>query len=229
MKKPVINIEVVSDVVCPWCYIGKRRMEKAVNQLKDQFDFTITYSPFELNPNIPEEGLDQKAYLSKKFGSDERYQQITQNVTRTAAQEGLHFDFSKQNVSPNTREAHRIIWLAKQEGVQLAAKEAFMKAYFEGGVDLSKKENLIAVAESVGLDAKKVKSLLDSDEGTSEVTLSESVNSQRGISGVPFYIINNKYGFSGAQPTDVFVNALKEIGSMDSASGEVCDVEKQEC
>ena len=98
MKKPVITIEVISDVVCPWCYIGKRRMEKAVDKLRYQFDFNITYSPFELNPDIPKEGLNQKDYLSKKFGGEDRYRQITQQVTQTAADEGLKFDFSKQFV-----------------------------------------------------------------------------------------------------------------------------------
>ncbi len=210
MKKPTIHIEVVSDVVCPWCYIGKRRMETAVDQLKDQFDFDITFLPFELNPDLPPEGTDQKTYLTNKFGGEERYQQITRQVTDVARKEGLSFDFSKQKVSPNTRDAHRIIWLAKQEGRQLAVKEAFMKAYFESGIDLSKRENIIQVAVEAGLERKHVAHLLDSDEGLTEVTLAEQVNRQRGISGVPFYIINNKYGISGAQPAEFFVNAFKQ-------------------
>ena len=102
MNKPVVSIEVVSDVVCPWCYIGKRRLEKAVAQLSDTFDFDITYSPFQLNPHMPMEGADQKAYLTKKFGGAERYSQITQHVTEVASGEGLDFNFEKQKVSPNT-------------------------------------------------------------------------------------------------------------------------------
>lgn len=211
MKKTEIQIEVVSDVVCPWCYIGKRRMEKAVDQLKDQYDFKITFSPFELNPDMPPEGSDQKAYLSKKFGGEERYNQIIQQVSQLAATEGLNFDYSKQAVSPNTRDAHRIIWYAKQEGKQPAVKEAFLKAYFENGIDLSKKENLIQIAGDAGLSTEKVKSLLESAEGLKEVERSEQMSHQRGISGVPYYIINNKYGVSGAQPSDIFVRTFQEI------------------
>lgn len=211
MKRLEIQIEVVSDVVCPWCYIGKRRMEKAMDQLKDQYDFKITFSPFELNPDMPPEGIDQKAYLSKKFGGEERYNQIIQQVSQVAAAEGLNFDYSKQAVSPNTRDAHRIIWYAKQEGKQPAVKEAFLKAYFEDGIDLSKKDNLLKIAGSAGLSMEKVKLLLESGEGLKEVELSEQRSHQRGISGVPFYIINSKYGVSGAQAPEFFARTFQEI------------------
>ncbi|MBK7652630.1 MAG: DsbA family oxidoreductase [Flammeovirgaceae bacterium] len=166
-----IKIDIVSDVVCPWCYIGKRRIEKAMSTLADQFEFDITYLPFELNPQTPKEGFNQKEYLAKKFGGEARYNEITKQVTTVAAEEGLNFDFSKQRMSPNTRDAHRIIRYAKEEGKQLAVKEAFMKAYFEEGVDLTKKENLIAVSEKAVLTLKKISQLLDSDAGLAEVIL----------------------------------------------------------
>ena len=211
VKKPEIHIEVVSDVVCPWCYIGKRRMEKAIDQLKDQCDFTLTFSPFELNLDVPPEGLNQKAYLIKKFGGEARYDQITQQVAQVAQGEGLHFDFKKQKISPNTRDCHRIIWMAKAEGKQMAVNEAFMKAYFEEGVDLSKHENIIQVAVGAGLDKVRVTTLLDSTEGLDEVTRAEQTNYEREISGVPFYIINNKYGVSGAQPTEFFKSTFLDL------------------
>lgn len=211
MSIPKIKIDVVSDVVCPWCYIGKRRLEKAIDQLKGQVDFDVEFHPFELNPDMPKEGRNQKQYLANKFGGAERYQQITGNVTKVAAEEGLHFNFDKQEVSPNTRDAHRIIRYAKGEGKQAAANEAFLKAYFEDGVDLSKSENLIDIAQKVGLDKTNVSSLLDSEEGLIEIQLEERTYSQRGITGVPYFIINNKYGVSGAQPTDVFKQAFLEI------------------
>ena len=211
MKKLEIQIEVVSDVVCPWCYIGKRRMEKAMDQLKDQYDFKITFSPFELNPDMPPEGVDQKAYLSKKFGGEERYNQIIQQISKVAEEEGLNFDYSKQAVSPNTRNVHRIIWYANQEGKQPAVKEAFLKAYLEDGIDLSKKDNLLKIASNTGLSTEKVKLLLESGEGLKEVELSEQRSHQRGISGVPFYIINSKYGVSGAQAPEFFVRTFQEI------------------
>jgi len=230
MTKPIIKVDIASDVVCPWCYIGKRRIEKAMTQLSDQFEFEVSYLPFELNPTTPPEGFNQKEYLTKKFGSAEKYNQITSHVATVAAGEGLKFDFSKQKVSPNTRDAHRIIGFAKQEGKQLAAKEAFMKAYFEDGVDLSKKENLIAISEQVGLNPQRIATLLNSDEGLAEVVLNEQTNHQRGISGVPYYIINNQYGISGAQSSEVFVQALTQIGKQSlTTEGEACAVDGSDC
>ena len=230
MSKPKIKIDITSDVVCPWCYIGKRRIEKAMTQLSDQFEFEVSYLHFELNPQTPKEGFNQKEYLTKKFGSEEKYNQITSHVASVAAEEGLTFDFSKQKVSPNTRDAHRIIAFAKQESKQLAAKEAFMKAYFEDGVDLSKKENLLAISEQVGLNQQRIAALLDSEEGLAEVIMSEQANHQRGISGVPYYIINNQYGISGAQSSEVFVQALTQIGKQSvTTEGEACAVDGSDC
>jgi len=223
-----IKIDIVSDVVCPWCYIGKRRIEKAIDQLKDKYEFEVSYLPFELNSQVPKTGLDQKQYLINKFGSDDKFKQLTQHVTSIAATEGLQFDFNKQKVMPNTRDAHRIIWFAKQEGKQLAVKEVYMKAYFEDGVDLSKPENLIAIAVKAGLPEEKVTSLLNSEAGFQEVITAEQLNQKRGVSGVPFYIINDQYGISGAQPTETFVQALTQIGSEVEAAN-ACDVETKEC
>jgi len=230
MSKPKIKIDIASDVVCPWCYIGKRRIEKAMTELSDQFEFDVSYLPFELNPQTPKEGFNQKEYLTKKFGSEEKYNQITNHVASVAAGEGLKFDFSKQKKSPNTRDAHRIIAFAKQEGKQLAAKEAFMKAYFEDGVDLTKKENLLAISEQVGLNPQRIAALLDSDEGLDEVIMNEQANHQQGISGVPYYIINNQYGISGAQSSEVFVQALTQIGNQSvTTEGEACAVDGSDC
>jgi predicted DsbA family dithiol-disulfide isomerase len=229
MSKPKIKIDVVSDVVCPWCYIGKRRLEKAVDQLKDKYEFELEYHPFELNPGMPVEGTDQKKYLTNKFGGEDRYKQITDRVTSVATEEGLRFDFKKQKVSPNTREAHRIIQFAKQEGKQPEVKEAFMKAYFEEGIDLSKKENLIDVAVQAGVLKEKVEKLLSTDEGLAEVALAESELQKLGITGVPFYIINNQYGISGAQPSESFVQAFEDIGDKTELTGDVCDVEDKNC
>jgi len=211
MNKPEIHIEIVSDVVCPWCYIGKRRIERAMDQLKDQIDFHVTYTPFELNPDIPPAGRDQQAYLTQKFGGKDRYEQITHQVTKTAGEEGLKFDFANQKVSPNTRNAHRIIWFAKSVGLQGAVKEAFLKAYFEDGVDLTRPENLVRIAVQAGINEERVIQLLNSDEGLAEVEALERLSQQRGINGVPFYVINNQYGVSGAQPTPFFVEAFTSL------------------
>ena len=212
MNKPVIKVDIVSDVVCPWCYIGKRRMEKAIKELAGEVDVELEYHPFELNPDAPKEGRNQKEHLAAKFGSSEKYEELTAYVTQVAAEEGLRFNFDKQKVSPNTRDAHRIIMLAKETGKQVEAKEAFMKAYFEDGVDLTKKENLIAIAVTCGLDENKVAALMDSEDGIEEIEAEEYTYQQRGVRGVPFFILNNKYGISGAQPVEAFIKAFQEIG-----------------
>jgi predicted DsbA family dithiol-disulfide isomerase len=214
---------VVSDVVCPWCYIGKRRMEKAIEQLGNRFEFRVEFSPFELNPEIPPQGIDQKSYLSSKFGGPAQYSRITDHVTEVASGEGLSFDFAKQNVSPNTRDAHRIIWLARKSDQQAQVNEALMKAYFQDGIDLSNQETLIGIAVGVGMDRGKLEKMFATDEGLSEVLAAEQLNYQRGVTGVPFFIINNKYGMSGAQLTDAFVKVFTEVGGATAvAQGEAC-------
>ena len=229
MAKAKIKVDIASDVVCPWCYIGKRRLEKAIETLKDKFEFEVEYHPFELNPDTPLNGVNQKEHLTRKFGGEDRYDQLTNNVTKVAQGEGLQFDFESQHVLPNTRNAHRVIQFAKQEGKQLEAKEAFMKAYFEQGVDLSKEENLVNVAVKAGLSKENVEKLLSTDEGLLEVALAEKEMQKLGITGVPFYIINNKYGVSGAQPSASFIQAFEDIGSKVEISDEACDVDTKNC
>jgi predicted DsbA family dithiol-disulfide isomerase len=231
MNKPTIKIGVVSDVVCPWCYIGKRRLEKALMKVSDKFNFEIEYFPFELNPQMPAEGMDQKQYLSKKFGGDDRYNEITNHTTSIAAEEGLTFDFTSQKVSPNTRNAHRIIQLAKEYGKQLEMVEALFKAYFTDGVDLSNPKNLIELAVSVGMEeSKKIEQFLMSDTGIIEIEMSEREIQKAGITGVPYYVINNKYGISGAQRSESFIKAFEEINStMSAIEGDSCDTDKKVC
>lgn len=211
--KPLIRVDIVSDVVCPWCFIGKRRIEKAMRSLKEDFNFEITFLPFELNPNIPKEGLNQKDYLVKKFGGEEKYNQITAHVSKIAFEEGLQFNFDIKRVAPNTRDAHRLLWFAREKGKQVELKELLMQAYFVKGVDLTIKDNLISLAVQAGLDKDEVTSLIESSVGIHEVSKLEQLNIQRGISGVPFFIISNQYGVSGAQPVEVFIQTLTQIGN----------------
>jgi predicted DsbA family dithiol-disulfide isomerase len=213
MTKPVFTIEVVSDVVCPWCYIGKRRLERAMSQLSNVYDFNVTYHPFELNPTIPAEGLNQKQYLANKFDGEDRYNQVTQHVTQIAKEEGLNFNFQAQGVSPNTRILHVIIQHAKQFGLQGAVKEAFMKAYFEDGVNLSDNESILKIAEGVGMLRNTIEPLFDNPAIHESIEKQEKELQALGINGVPFYIINNQFGISGAQSSETFVKALTEIGT----------------
>jgi predicted DsbA family dithiol-disulfide isomerase len=230
MSKPKIKIDIVSDVVCPWCYIGKRRLEKAIETVSDQYDFELTYLPFELNPYMEKQGVDQKEYLSNKFGGEERYHQITDNTTSVAAQEGLTFNFYKQKVSPNTRSLHAIIDLAKEEGIQLKVVDAFFKAYFTNGIDLSKEENIITVAVDAGLEKQKTAQRLANENALTKIELTEKEIQKLGISGVPFYIVNNKYGISGAQMPESFISVFNEVVAAATVpTGESCDVDNKNC
>jgi predicted DsbA family dithiol-disulfide isomerase len=208
LNKPVIKIDVVSDVVCPWCYIGKRRLEKAMQQLSSEYTFEVEYHPFELNPDMPAQGVNQKAYLTDKFGSEDRYDQITNHTTQVAATEGLAFNFDKQNTSPNTRKAHAIVQLAKLKGKDLAVIEDLFKAYFTDGVDLTDDKNLIALAVQAGIEREDLELLLADENSLIRIAALEKEMSKLGISGVPFYIINSKYGVSGAQSSETFMQVF---------------------
>jgi predicted DsbA family dithiol-disulfide isomerase len=228
LNKPVIKIDVVSDVVCPWCYIGKRRLEKAMQQLSSEYTFEVEYHPFELNPQMPAQGVNQRAYLVDKFGSEDRYEQITNHTTQVAAAEGLTFNFDKQHTSPNTRKAHAIVQLAKVKGKDLTVIEDLFKAYFTEGTDLTSDKNLIALAIQAGLDREEVELLLSDEGSMKRVADMEKEMQKLGISGVPFYIINSKYGVSGAQNPETFIQVFKEV-SKEVTSGEACDVDGKNC
>lgn len=229
MNKVVIKIDVISDVVCPWCYIGKRRLEKAMDQLVSEYDFEIEYHPFELNPFLPSKGVNQKEYLAEKFGGMEQYDLITGRTAAIALQEGLVFNFSRQAVSPNTRKAHALIQLAKEEGKQGEMVETFFKAYFTDGIDLSNDENLISLAVNVGLDSDRVQTILLDKETLKNLEEREQELQTLGIRAVPFYIIDNQYGISGAQTSATFVKALKEAGEKIEVTGEACDADGTNC
>ena len=229
MLRQTIKVDVVSDVVCPWCYIGKRRLEKAIKQLSSEYDFEVEYHPFELNPSIPKTGFNHKEYLTEKFGGEEQYNMITARTSRVASEEGLSFNFDKQATSPNTRKAHALILLAKEENKQSEMTEALFKAYFSDGVDLSKDENLTDIAVQVGLDKSNIQLVLADNNTHSLIGEREVELQQLGIRGVPFYIINNQYGISGAQTSETFVKAFKEIQVKAEVSDESCDVNTGEC
>ncbi|MCP1382511.1 DsbA family oxidoreductase [Runella salmonicolor] len=232
--KPHLKIDIVSDVVCPWCYIGKRRLEKAIEQLKDDYTFELRYLPFQLSPDTPAEGENTKERLVAKFGSEDRYNQIIQQVSGVAAAEGLRFDLENQTVSPNTHTLHRLIGYAQQQGKQLEMVETLFKAYFEDTVDLTQTETVVQLATSIGLDAEKVREVLVGNVGAEELDKQLYQNRLMGVSGVPYYIINDKYAVSGAQPTELFLEALPEIAlkapiQAPVAAGEACDIETGVC
>ena len=210
MEKTLISVGVVSDIVCPWCYIGKHRLQQAMALASDRFAFEVEYIPFELNPHMPTEGADYREYLCRKFGSEERFEALTAHIKRAAARENLVFNTEMQNIYPNTRNAHRVILMARETDKQADVVEALFRAFFTDGIDLSKNENLINIAANSGMDRDRIAALLESDSGKIEIEMAEKELHTLGITSVPLFIINNRSAISGAQSVETFIRAFEE-------------------
>jgi predicted DsbA family dithiol-disulfide isomerase len=218
---PPVRIDVVSDVVCPWCYIGKRRLENALDQL-DDVAVSVRWRPFFLNPWIPREGVDRETYLVKKFGSAARYDRIAEQVYEAAAAEGLQYNAARINRQPNTIDCHRLIHWAKSIDRAGVMKQRLMDLYFRDGADLTDNEVLIAAAAECGLEADRVRTLLAGDVDVELVTHEAQAAAEAGINGVPTFILANKYGVSGAQAADQLADAIRQVAAMtasESAAG----------
>ena len=205
------TIEIYSDIVCPWCYIGKRRLERALDQLNGAAQARITWRPFQLNPTMPKEGMDRATYLEGKFGSLDAFRQLEEHVLAAGAAERIPFAFDKMARTPNTFLAHRLIWYAEQQGRQDAVVESLFRGYFEEGADIGVLAILVQLAGRSGLSVEAVDRFLQSDEGTEEVKAEEAAGHRLGIRGVPYFVLNQAYGISGAQPVDVFVSAIEKV------------------
>jgi predicted DsbA family dithiol-disulfide isomerase len=201
-------IEIYSDVVCPWCYVGKRRLERALAQVGR--DIRTTWRPFQLNPTMPKDGMDRRTYLEAKFGSLTAFHQMEEHVLAAGAAERIPFTFEKVARTPNTFLAHRLIWHAEQQGCQDAVVESLFRGYFTEGADIGSVPVLGQLAGRAGLDAAVVESFLHSEEGATEVKAEEAAGHRLGIRGVPYFVINGTVSISGAQPPDIFVSAFQQ-------------------
>lgn len=210
-NRKTISIKIASDVVCPWCYIGKKEIESAMDQLKDEFHFDVQYLPFELAPDMPEEGANFREYIGGKFGDWNRFLEGTKFLVERGKTVGVNFDFEKTERSPNTFKMHQIIQLAHQFGIQPQIKNAYMKANFEDHIDLTKIENVLQIATENGLDSEVVKAALENKAGEQAVRQMEDNLRAMGVSGVPFFILEDQYGLSGAVPASQLVEAIKEV------------------
>ena len=204
-----LTVDVISDVICPWCFIGKRRLEKAV--AAHGGPVTVRWHAFQLNPAMPKEGISRREYRIKKFGSWERSMQLDANIVAVGNEEGIIFDFDKMERTPNTLDAHRLIWLADQEGCQDAVVEALFWAYFTEGRDISNLQTLIDVVAEAGLDRQRAEAVLNSEEGMDAIKEAGEQARRLQVSGVPFFIINGGVKLSGAQPPDVFLEAFNHV------------------
>lgn len=210
-----VRIDIVSDVVCPWCFIGKRHLEKALSQFRDECaespEFEIHWMPFQLNPDLPTEGVPRQTYLEHKFGGANK--EIYARVAQAGKAAGIDFDFNRIQVQPNTLDAHRLIHMAAPLGKQDHMVEALFQAYFIDGLDLTQATHLESLAAKVHIDSEAIGAYLASDEDRMLVQQMDHQARTMGISGVPFFIFNQKYALSGAQPPQVIVQALRQAYS----------------
>ena len=203
-------VDVISDVICPWCYIGKRRLEKAIAAFDGQHDVQVKWHPFQLNPTMPKEGISRKEYRTRKFGSWERSLELDAKVIAFGKSGGINFAFDKIERTPNTVDAHRLIWLADQHGCQDAVVEALFRAYFTEGWNISDRQTLIDVAAEAGLDRKAAETILDSNDGMDVINEAGELSQRHHVTGVPFFIINNAITLSGAQEPETFIEAFRQ-------------------
>ncbi len=201
-----LAIDVVSDVVCPWCFIGKRRLEQAL-ALKPDIPVEVRFHPYFLNDWIPREGISRDEYLIAKFGSPERYKQIAGRVVEAARSEGLTYAPDRISRQPNTTDCHRLIHWAGPKGAQM--KQRLMDLYFTEGGDLTDRETLVKAAADIGLDAQNVRAKLASDEGVAEVSAAAESAKNAGIDGVPCFIFGGVLAVSGAQSPEYLAQAIE--------------------
>lgn len=223
-----ITIDIVSDVACPWCYVGKKHLEKALEQ-KPDLDVTVNWHPFELDPTIPSEGIDRDIYFEKKFGDLDRFEAMTNRLVEVGDKAGIDFQFDKMKAAIKTLPLHQLIHVANKEGFGAELKEAFLAAYFEKGVDLRVFENIAAILKPYGWEEEKIQNIIDDQEIAYWVTQEIRHYQNLGVTGVPFFIFNNKYGVSGAQPPEAFLEMFDKMSTESIKQGEACDTESGEC
>ena len=211
-----VRIDVVSDVVCPWCFIGKHRLEAAL-KLKPNIAVEVHWRPYFLNDWIPRGGISREEYLTTKFGSVERYGAIAQRVTAAAAAEGLTYASEKVKRQPNTLDCHRLIRWADEKGKAAEMKQKLMDFYFTQGADLTDRETLVKAATDVGLDADTVRAGLASDKDVAAVEQEALSAKEAGIEGVPCFIFGGKFAVSGAQAPEYLADAIERMANAEAA------------
>jgi predicted DsbA family dithiol-disulfide isomerase len=201
-----LTIEVISDVICPWCYIGKRRLERAIADFGKPVE--VLWHPFQPNHTMPKNGISRREYRTRKFGSWERSQELDARVIAVGKEEGIDFAFDRIERTPNTRDAHRLIWFADKEGVQDAAVEALFRAYFTEGRDIGNHETLLDVTADAGLERSAAEAVLNGDDGIEAVRQSEELSRRHRVEGVPFFIVNGHFTLAGAQQPNTFLDVF---------------------
>ena len=212
------KIDIISDPICPWCYIGKTRLDRAL-ELNPTHNFIIEWHPFQLNPTMPKDGMDRREYLEAKFGGQKEAIEVYSNIDKTATETGLSLNFGGIKRTPNTIDAHRLIHWAGIEGRQNSIIDRLFKAYFQEGRDISEHSVLTRIASAAGMDQDVVRSLLKSDADKEDIKARDTDARKRGIQGVPAFVVANEYVIQGAQTIDICDNIIKEIQEVISKNG----------
>lgn len=200
----------MSDPICPWCYIGKSYLDRAL-QLNKNHNFLIEWHPYQLNPEMAPSGIDRREYLEAKFGGKDRAIQVYLKISEAAKEAGLILDFSLIKRTPNTQNAHRLIHWAGLQGVQEQAVSELFKAYFEQGLDIGNTSNLIMIASSIGLNENKTRELFGSDTDIKNILDRDKNSRMRGVTGVPTFIVANTHVLTGAQPIALWSKVITEL------------------
>ena len=207
-----MQIDVISDTVCPWCYIGKRRLERAM-ALRPQIQFDVRWRPFQLDPATPKEGIERRAYIERKFGSSEKIKPIHNALLEAGTAEGIAFAFDKITRTPNTINSHRLIRWAHSANVQDAVVERLFQSYFLEGADIGDIAVLAQIGADVGMDRELVEELLHSDADREKVEHEDTMARKIGISGVPTYLVGGKVLVTGAQDAEHLAHVIDRVAS----------------
>jgi predicted DsbA family dithiol-disulfide isomerase len=210
-EKPSLRIDVVSDVMCPWCYIGKRNLEQARRSLGD-VALHVVWRPYQLDPSLPPEGKDRKTYLAEKFGGSEQADRLYRRVKEAGAAAGIHFNFDRINISPNTIDAHRVIHWAGGQGAEMQSRvvERLFDLYFLEGANIGDRAVLAEAAGDCGMESENVARMLNSSIDREAVENEAAAARESGITGVPCFIVAQRFAVMGAQPSKVLADAVRQ-------------------
>lgn len=227
----MLTVDVISDVICPWCWVGKRRLEKAIAAVAGSHEVVVRWHPYQLNPDMPPVGMERRSYRTAKFGSLERSLELDAKLAVVGAGEGIAFHFDRIERTPNTFDAHRLIKLAGERGVQDTVVEALFRAYFTDGRDISVRTVLLDVVAGAGLDRERAEVELDSDNSAAAIRAEEAEARRLGVEGVPFFVLNGELALTGAREPEAFLAAFDyAVARNDEAgSGDGCSVGGKSC
>jgi predicted DsbA family dithiol-disulfide isomerase len=229
MTKQKIKIDIVTDINCPWCYLGEERLKKAIEASSEQYEFDIAIKPFELSPNAPQEGEDKITYFKRNYGPDslQRIEAGNKHLTELGVADGIVFNFDQLPVIHNTFNAHRLVWLAGHYGVQQQVVNALYKSNFTDAKNVNDPALLEEIGVAHGIPAERLNGFFASEEGKTEVKSLEEQAQRNGINGVPAFIFNDKYLVTGAQPVETLSQVFSQIAPTlqeINLTGDSCDV-----